>query len=85
MLDVFLVEIHVAIHVANPGLIYGAMIFKTFFGRLFWDLYGMIFWTLIRTLIGMLISLQNSTKFEKGMLIGTLIGMLISVQNSANV
>ena len=41
MLDVFFVEIHGTIPIANPGLIYGAMLFMTFFWRLFlalsWD------------------------------------------------
>ena len=41
MLNVFPIEIHGAILVANPGLIYGAMLFMTFFWRLFlalsWD------------------------------------------------
>ena len=77
MLNVFLVEIHGAIHVTNLGFIYAAMPFKTFFGRLLLALYGMLLWTLIRTLIGMLIGMIIV------MLIGTLIGMLISVQNSA--
>ena len=31
MLDVFLTKIHGAIPIANPGLIYGAMLFRTFF------------------------------------------------------
>ena len=35
MLDVFLTETHGTIPISNRGLIYGAMIFKTFFGRLF--------------------------------------------------
>ena len=78
MLDVFLAEIHGTILVANPGLIYGAMLFNTFFWRLFLALYGMFFWTLIGTLIGMIILMLIGT------LIGMLIGMLISIQNSAN-
>ena len=57
MLDVFLVEIHGTIHVANPGLIYDAMLFRTFFWRLFLALYGMLLWTLIGALIGMLIGM----------------------------
>ena len=73
MLDVFPAEIHGTIHVANPGLIYGAMLFKMFFWRLFLALYGILLWALIGALIGILIV----------MLIGTLIGMLITVQNSA--
>ena len=36
MLNVFLVEIHGAIHVTNPGFIYGAMLFRTFFGGYYW-------------------------------------------------
>ena len=70
MLDGFLVEIHDTIPVANPGLIYGAMLFKTFFWRLFLELYGMLLWTLIGMLIEMIIVM--------------LIGMLISIQSSAN-
>ena len=38
MLNIFLVKIHGAIPVANPGLIYGAMLFKTFF----WAILGVI-------------------------------------------
>ena len=60
MLDVFPVEIHGAIPIANPKLIHGALLFRTFFWRLFLALYGMI----LHTLIGMIIV----------MLIGTLIG-----------
>ena len=55
MLNVFLVEIHGAIPIANHVLIYGAMLFMTFFWRLFLALYGMLLWTLIETLIGILI------------------------------
>ena len=78
MLDVFPTEIHGAIPIAKPGLIYGAMLFKTFFWRLSLALYGMLLWMLIGTLIGILIGMIIV------MSIGTLIGMLISVQNSAN-
>ena len=74
MLDVFPVEIHGEIPVANPGLIYGSMLFRTLFFRLFLALYGMLLWTLIGMLFGMLIVTLN----------GKLIGMLIIVQNSAN-
>ena len=67
MLNVFLVEIHGAIHVTNPGFIYGAMLFMTFFWRLLLALYGMILWTLIGKLIGMLfgmlIIVQNNANF----------------------
>ena len=35
MLDVFPAEIDGTIPIANPGLIYGAMIFRTLFWRLF--------------------------------------------------
>ena len=52
-----LAEIHGAIHVANPGLIYGAMLFRTFFWRLLLALYRMLLWTLIGILIGMLIGM----------------------------
>ena len=79
MLDAFPAEIHGTIPIANPGLIYGSMLFKTFFWRLFLALYGMFFWTLIGTLTWMLIEMIIV------MLIGTLIGMLISIQNSTNV
>ena len=65
MLDVFPAEIHGTNPVANPRLIYGAMLIRTFFGRLFLELYGMLLWTLIGTLIGILI----------GMLIGMIIVM----------
>ena len=82
MLNVFPVKIHGAIIVANPGLIYGAMLFMTFFWRQFLALYGMVLWTLIGTLIGMLIGMIIVMLIR--MLIGTLIGMLISVQNNAN-
>ena len=78
MLDVFLAKIHGAIPIANPRLIYGAMLFRMFFWRLFLALYGMIFWTLIGMLTWMLIGMIIV------MLIGTLIGMLTIVQNSAN-
>ena len=63
MLDVFPAKIHGAIPVANPRLIYGDMLFKTFFWRLFWVLYGMFFWMLIGTLIGILISIYNGANF----------------------
>ena len=43
MLDVFLIEIHGAVPVAKLGLIYGAMLFRTFFGTLLWASYGMLF------------------------------------------
>ena len=43
MLDVFLAKIHGAIPIANPGLIYGVMLFRTFFWRLFLALYGIFF------------------------------------------
>ena len=82
MLNIFLVKIHGAIHVANPGLIYGAMLFITFFWRLFWALYWMFFWMLIQTLIGMIIVMLIVTLI--GTLIGMLIEMLISIQHSAN-
>ena len=42
MLNVFVVEIHRAIHGTNPGFIYGAMLFMTFFWRLLLALYGML-------------------------------------------
>ena len=74
MLNVFPVKILATILVPNPGLIYGAMLFRMFFGRLFLVLYGMLFWMLIGTLIRMIIV----------MLIGVLIGMLTIVQNSTN-
>ena len=35
MLDVFPAKIHGTIPVTNPGLIYGAMLFRTFFWKLF--------------------------------------------------
>ena len=79
MLNVFLVEIHGAIHVTNRGFIYGAILFRTFFWRLLLALYGMLLWMLMGMLIGMLIVMLI------GKLIGTLIGMLIIVQNSANI
>ena len=78
MLNVFPVEIHGAIPVVNPGLIYGAMLFVTFFWRKILSLYRMILWTLIETLIGMLIWMIIV------MLIVTLIGILIIIQISAN-
>ena len=62
----------------NPGFIYGAMLFMTFFWRLLLALYGMLLWTLIGTLIGMLIGMLIE------MIIVMLIGMLIIIQNSAN-
>ena len=40
MLNVFPVKIHGAIPIANPGLIYGAMIFKIFFGGYSWRYLG---------------------------------------------
>ena len=43
MLDVLPAKIHGAIPVAKPGLIYGAMLFRTFLWRLLWALYGMPF------------------------------------------
>ena len=43
MLDVFPIEIHAAIPVVKPGLIYGAILFKTFFWRLLWASYEMLF------------------------------------------
>ena len=70
MLDVFPTEIHGAIPIANPRLIYGAMIFRMFLWRLFLALYGILLWMLIGTLIEMLI--------------GMLTGMQIIVQNNAN-
>ena len=73
MLDVFLAKIHGTIPVANLGLIYGAMLFKTFFWRLFLVLYGMFLWTLTGMLVGMLIGLLI------GMIIGMLIGKLIRI------
>ena len=54
-MDVFPVEIHGAIPVAKPRLIYGALLFTRFFWRLLWALYGMLFWMIIETLIGMII------------------------------
>ena len=78
MFDVFPVEIHGTIPIANRGLIYGAMLFKTFFWRLLLALYGILLWTLIGMLIGTLIGMIIV------MLIGTLIGMLISIQNRTN-
>ena len=78
MLNVFPTEIHGAIPITNLELIYGAMLFRTFFWRLFLALYGMPLWTLIGTLIGILIGMIIV------MLIGMLIGMLIKVQNIAN-
>ena len=78
MLDVFPTEIHGTTPIANPGLIYGAMLFKTFFWRLFLALYGMLLWMLIGTLIGMIIFMLIGT------LIGALIGMLTIVQNNTN-
>ena len=82
MLDVFPIKIHGAIPIANPGLIYGAMLFKMFFWRLFLALYGMFFWTLIGMLIWILIGMIIVILI--GMLIGTLIVILINVQNSTN-
>ena len=82
MLNVFQAEIHAIIYVANPRLIYGVMLFMTFFWRLFLALYGMPLWMLIRTLIEILIGMLIG--FITVMFIGTLIGMLISVQNNAN-
>ena len=55
MLDAFPTEIHGAIPIANPGLIYGAILFKTFFWRLFLVLYGMILWIPFGSLIGIII------------------------------
>ena len=78
MLDAFPTKIHGTIPISNLGLIYGAMLFKMFFWRLFLALYGMLFWTLIGTLIGILIGMIIM------MLTGTLIGMLISFPNNAN-
>ena len=78
MFDVFPIEIHGTIPIANRGLIYGAMLFKTFFWSLFLVLYSNPFCTIIGTLIGMLIGMII------GMLIGTLTGMLIIIQNSVN-
>ena len=75
MLNFFPAEIHCAIPVTNPRLIYGDVIFRTFFWRLFLALYGMFLWTIIGTLIGMIIGMIIV------MLIGMLIGMLIIVQN----
>ena len=43
MLDVFPNQIHREILISNPGLIYGAMLFRTFFWRLLWASYGMLF------------------------------------------
>ena len=43
MLDVFLANIDSTILVANLGLIYGDMLFKKFFWRLFLALYGIFF------------------------------------------
>ena len=82
MSNVFAAEIHGAISVANPRLIYGAMLFRMFFWRLFLVLYGMPLWMLIRTLIGILIGMLIGMIIVN--LIGTLIGMLISIQNNAN-
>ena len=76
-MDVFPVEIHGTIPIANPGLIYGDMLFGTFW-RLFLVLYGMFFWTLIGTLIWMLIGMIIVMLI--GTLIKALIGMLISVK-----
>ena len=81
MMNVFLVKIHGAIHVTNPGFIYGAMLFRTFFWRLLLALYGMLLWTLIGTLIGMLIG--KIIVMLIVMLVGMLIGMVIIIQNSA--
>ena len=82
MLDVFPTEIHGAIPISNHVLIYGAMLFKMFFWRLFLALYGIPLWMLIRTLIGILIAMLIGMIIV--MLIGTLIRMLIRVQNNAN-
>ena len=82
MLDFFPAEIHGTILAANPGLIYGAMLFNTFYWRLFLELYEMFFWTLIGTLTWMLIEMIIVMLI--GMLIGILIGMVISIQNSVN-
>ena len=78
MLNVCHAEIHGAIPVTNHGLIYGAMLFRTFFWRLLLALYGMLLWTLIGTLIGMLIWM--TIVMLVGILNGTLIGMLIIIQ-----
>ena len=80
MLDVFLAKIHGTISVANHELIYGVMLFRTFFWRQFLVLYGMFFWTLIGMLIWMLIGMIIVMLL--GMLFGALIEMLISVQKS---